>query len=98
IPTVAAVDVPSALAEFRRRHPRVRIALRVGGSDTLTRQVRDGDLDIALLGLPDSTPPTGVAARELARDRLVAVVAPDHPLATASAVDLQIGRASCRER
>ncbi|HLS78193.1 MAG TPA: LysR family transcriptional regulator [Nocardia sp.] len=89
IPTVAAVDVPSALAEFRRRHPRVRIALRVGGSDTLTRQVRDGDLDIALLGLPDSTPPTGVAARELARDRLVAVVAPDHPLATASAVDLR---------
>ncbi|NKY84897.1 LysR family transcriptional regulator [Nocardia veterana] len=89
IPTVAAVDVPDALREFRRRYPHVRISLRVGASDDLTEQVRDGSLDIAFLGLPTTATPQGVAVRELARDRLVAVVAPDHPLAAEAAVDLR---------
>ncbi len=89
IPTVAAVDVPDALREFRRRYPHVRISLRVGASDDLAEQVRDGALDIAFLGLPTTATPQGVAVRELARDRLVAVVAPDHPLAAEPAVDLR---------
>jgi len=41
------------------------------------------------LGLPTTMRPEGVSARELARDRLVAVIAPDHPLADEPAVDLQ---------
>ncbi|MDR7167007.1 DNA-binding transcriptional LysR family regulator [Nocardia kruczakiae] len=89
IPTVAAVDVPDALREFRGRYPHVRISLRVGASDDLAEQVRDGALDIAFLGLPTTATPQGVAVRELARDRLVAVVAPDHPLAAEPAVDLR---------
>ncbi|MAT05396.1 MAG: LysR family transcriptional regulator, partial [Acidimicrobiaceae bacterium] len=35
IPTVAAVDVPEALSELRRRHPQVRVGLRSGSSDDL---------------------------------------------------------------
>ncbi len=89
IPTVAAVDVPDALREFRRRYPHVRISLRVGASDELAEKVRDGAVDIAFLGLPTTATPQGVAARELARDRLVAVVAPDHPLAAEPTVDLR---------
>ncbi|MEV6400020.1 LysR family transcriptional regulator [Streptomyces sp. NPDC051907] len=89
IPTVAAVDVPGALRDFRRQYPQVRISLRVGASDDLAEQVREGALDIAFLGLPTTARPQGVAAHELARDRLVAVVAPDHPLAGESVVDLR---------
>ncbi len=81
IPTVAAVDLPEALREFRQRHPRVRISLRVDGSGPLTRGVREGVLDLAFLGLPPGDRPKGVRGRELARDELVAVVAPGHPLA-----------------
>src|SRR5919202_1228598 len=35
IPTVAAVDIPDALREFRERYPAVRIGLRVGSSEDL---------------------------------------------------------------
>ncbi|MFE2183265.1 LysR family transcriptional regulator [Streptomyces sp. NPDC059455] len=93
IPTVTAVDIPGALRDFRERYPRVRISLRVGASDELVEQVREGTLDVAFLGLPTTARPQGVAAHELARDRLVAVVAPDHPLAGESQVDLR--RLSC---
>ncbi|MFJ7159191.1 LysR family transcriptional regulator [Streptomyces sp. NPDC101118] len=89
IPTVAAADVPGALREFRRRHPHVRIGLRVGASDELTEQVREGVVDVAFLGLPATSQPRGVAAHELGRDRLVAVAAPDHPLTAEPAVDLR---------
>ncbi|NUP43513.1 MAG: LysR family transcriptional regulator, partial [Streptomyces sp.] len=51
--------------------------------------VKQGALDVAFLGLPTTSRPQGVAAHELARDRLVAVVAPDHPLADEPAVDLR---------
>ncbi|MEU2256789.1 LysR family transcriptional regulator [Nocardia xishanensis] len=89
IPTVSAVDVPAMLREFRRRHPHVRIGLRVGASEDLAEQVEQGTIDVAFLGLPTTARPRGVAVQELARDRLVAVVAPDHPLAGESAVDLR---------
>ncbi|WP_433715184.1 LysR family transcriptional regulator [Nocardia sp. CA-084685] len=89
IATVAAVDIPDALREFRRLYPQVRIDLRVGASDDLIEQVKDGTVDVAFLGLPTTAHPEGVAAHELARDRLVAVVAPDHPLADQPLVDLR---------
>ncbi|WP_041289220.1 LysR family transcriptional regulator [Kribbella flavida] len=89
IPTVAAVDVPGALRGFRQRYPEVRISLRAGASEELVEQVKQGTTDVAFLGLPTTTRPEGVEARELARDRLVAVVAPNHPLADEPTVDLR---------
>lgn len=88
IPTVAAVDVLAALRDLRRRHPHVRVTLRSGASDELTAEVIDGKLDVAFLGLPSGSRPTGVRSHELGRDRLVAVLAPDHPLARARKVSL----------
>ncbi len=89
IPTVAAVDVPAALQTFRHRYPHVRIGLRVGASGRLVEQVKDGAIEVAFLGLPVSDRPEGVSTRELGRDDLIAVVAPDHPLAGESEVDLK---------
>lgn len=89
IPTVAAVDIPSALRDFRERYPQVRIGLRVGASEDLTEQVRQGELEVAFLGLPTTVQPTGVHAYQLARDRLVAMVAPDHPLAGEPSISLE---------
>ncbi|MDE3725039.1 LysR family transcriptional regulator [Nocardiopsis sp. N85] len=89
IPTVAAVDVPGALRDFRRRYPQVRIGLRVGASDDLVERVKAGDIEVAFLGLPTTAHPQGVNVRELAWDRHVAVVAPDHPLAVEKEVSLE---------
>lgn len=88
IPTVAAVDLPQALRDFRGRYPDVRISLRVGASEELVEQVKQGAIEVAFLGLPTTARPQGVHARALARDRLVVAVAPDHPLARERAVDL----------
>ncbi|RMI40399.1 LysR family transcriptional regulator [Streptomyces triticirhizae] len=88
IPSVAAVDVPAVLREFHRRHPKARISLDVGASDELVEQVRQGEIMVAFLGIPVTARPRGVNARELARERLVAVVSPDHPLAGETSVDL----------
>ncbi|RKE23247.1 DNA-binding transcriptional LysR family regulator [Streptomyces sp. TLI_171] len=88
IPTVTAVDIPAGLREFRGRHSGVRIGLRVGASNDLVELVRQGALDVAFLGLPTALRPQGVTARELSRGRLVAVVAPDHPLAARERVSL----------
>lgn len=81
IPTVTAVDVPGALARFRQQHPTVRVALRTGASGELSAAIRDGEVDVAVLGLPASVRPQGVRFRELARAPLVAVLATRHPLA-----------------
>ncbi len=88
IPTVVAVDLPSELKRFHRRHPHVRITLRSGASEELAERVRQGTLDVAFLGLPVDARPKGVSGRELARGELVAVVSPAHPLARAAQLDL----------
>lgn len=89
IPTVAAVDVPAVLRDFHGRHPKARISLVVGASDELVEQVGQGEIEVAFLGIPVTARPRGVMARELARERLVAVVPPDHPLAGEASVDLR---------
>ncbi|GII61142.1 transcriptional regulator [Sphaerisporangium krabiense] len=81
IPTVAAVDLPVALRDYRRRHPRVHITLTSAGSDDLIERVRRGEVDVAFLGLPPRAEPKGVRGRRLGGGELVAVVAPDYPRA-----------------
>ncbi|MCE7002361.1 LysR family transcriptional regulator [Kibdelosporangium philippinense] len=90
IPTVAAVDVPAVLRAFHERYPHVRVGLRVGTSELLMVQVKEGTIDVAFLGLPATTRPNdNIRSRELAHDRHVAVVAPGHALAGKSDVDLR---------
>lgn len=81
IPTVTAIDVPAVLGQFHRCHPEVRIRLRGGGSDEFMTAIGAGDMDVAILGLPDSTPPIRVSTRILAKQSLVAVVSAEHRLA-----------------
>lgn len=81
IPTVAAVRVPHVLASFRAAHPAVRVELETGNSDELVAEIRRGDLDVALLGLPPGAEPRGVGWREIATERHVAVLPRAHRLA-----------------
>lgn len=88
IPVVTALDVPDVLHDFHHRYAQVRVSLRVGVSEPLIEQVRQGDVDVAFVGLPLGQRPEGVSCRELKREDLVAVVPANHPLAAARRVDL----------
>ncbi|WP_329336235.1 LysR family transcriptional regulator [Streptomyces sp. NBC_00663] len=89
IVTTAAVDVPELLQRYRARHPQVRVALRSGRSDDLAAAVRDGKLDIAFLGLPESQRPTDVEALALDHDKHALLVPAAHPLAGTPRVTLR---------
>jgi len=89
IVTTAAVDVPELLQRYRARHPQVRVDLRSGRSDDLATAVRDGKLDIAFLGLPESQRPTDVEALALDHDRHALLVPASHPLADTPQVTLR---------
>lgn len=81
IPTVTRLDLVSVLGEFHRSHPQVSIGMSVGGSLDFIDRIRAGALDVAVLGLPEDVEPTGVASTVLAREKLVAVLGPNHRFA-----------------
>lgn len=89
IVTTAAVDVPELLQRYRALHPEVRIVLRSGRSDDLVAAIRDGELDIAFLGLPEDQRPSEVETLVLDHDEHVLVVPAGHRLAGASRVTLR---------
>ncbi|MGW7285877.1 LysR family transcriptional regulator [Streptomyces sp. NPDC054847] len=89
IVTTAAVDVPEVLQRYRALHPDVHVALRSGRSDELAAAVKNGDLDIAFLGMPESERPSGVECVVLAHDEHVLVVPAGHRLAGVSRVTLR---------
>lgn len=81
IPTVTLLDIPKALEQFHRAHPSVHIRLRDGDSGSLTHAIQQGDIDLAVLGLPDGVDPQQVRAQALGQERHVAVVSKRHRLA-----------------
>ena len=72
------------LAGFHDRHPGVAIALVEDNSDRLVERLRDGRLDLALIGWAEQTP-ADIDSVVLVDEELVAAVAPDHPLAGSDA-------------
>ena len=72
------------LAGFHDRHPGVAIALVEDNSDRLVERLRDGRLDLALIGWAEQTP-ADIDSVVLLDEELVAAVAPDHPLAAPGA-------------
>jgi DNA-binding transcriptional LysR family regulator len=82
-----SVDIPRLLAGFRESHPRLEVHLRhaAGGSLELAEQLRDGQLDMAILSLPDRQL-AGIATTPLAREPMMLVCAPEHPLAKRKSV------------
>ncbi len=83
------IDVPSLLARFHRDHPRVELQIRHagGGSAQLAHQVRDGDLDLAILAAPDRRIP-GVQLTALAQEAIELACHPEHPLLSRKTVNL----------
>ena len=81
---IVSIDLAAAFGVLHRRHPGIAIAMRQNpqGSKGNIRGIRDGTLDLALLGgVPD--PIAGVQVHHLATDPLVLVCEPGHRLLAA---------------
>ncbi|GAA4536794.1 LysR family transcriptional regulator [Amycolatopsis samaneae] len=74
------VRVPELLALFHERHPAVEITLREGNSDLLIESLRDGRLDVAVVGMAGD-PPEGIATKVVREEDFVAVTGPRDPFA-----------------
>jgi DNA-binding transcriptional LysR family regulator len=68
-----------ALDRFHRAHPGVALAVVEAGSAELAARVREGTLDLALIGAA-GVPPEGLAALPIVTEHVVAVVPPGHEL------------------
>jgi DNA-binding transcriptional LysR family regulator len=84
IVSTAKYFVPRLLAEFRREHPAVELRLEVGNRQTLVGQLKDNEVDLAIMG----TPPRELDTRSepFAANPLVMIAAPEHPLTRLSQV------------
>jgi DNA-binding transcriptional LysR family regulator len=81
------VSVPRLIARFQDAHPLVAVTARhVGGSQFLAEHVRDGDLDLGILSLPNEFP--GLTLTELGREPMLLACPPWHPLARRESVSV----------
>lgn len=78
--------VPELLEGFPKRHPGVHIEIMVGTNEELLSALDAGRLDVALVY--DVSLPFGYRRRKIYATELQVHLHPDHPLATADAVDL----------
>ncbi|MFG3244404.1 MULTISPECIES: LysR family transcriptional regulator [unclassified Streptomyces] len=75
-------DLASVLARFHADHPQVEIALTEETSEWMLTALRQGELDMAMIGLADAQPAPGISLQVLVDEPLVAAVAPDDPALT----------------
>ncbi|WP_145235541.1 LysR family transcriptional regulator [Prescottella equi] len=76
-----------ALSSFHRAHPGIDVSLREDNSDRLVDDVRVGAVDLALVGVAGAEP-AGLHSFTVVRERLVAAVPGNHPLAQLSSATL----------
>ncbi|GAN52738.1 LysR family transcriptional regulator [Tanticharoenia sakaeratensis] len=78
--TIASYWLPARLNAFRARHPRIAIRVTIANTAAVCQAVRDGDASIGLIEGESADPV--LESQMVATDRMLLVVAPDHPWAT----------------
>lgn len=79
LPSVAAQVLPKAIESFRVTSPNTILHVDEGSHGFLTECLRAGDLDLVVGRLGNSDTMRGLSFTALYAERVVAVVAPDHP-------------------
>jgi DNA-binding transcriptional LysR family regulator len=79
--------LPKIILTFREQYPAIRIEVMRQAPGKLPRELREGELDVAILSFaPDAR---DLEATPVARDGLALVLSPRHPLAGRAKVSLQ---------
>ncbi len=77
--TIAEFMLPRVLGEFNALYPQVRARLIVANSESIESRVAEHTLDVGLIEAPAKL--GGVASQICCEDELLAICAPDYPLA-----------------
>ncbi|MCZ6625805.1 MAG: LysR substrate-binding domain-containing protein, partial [Deltaproteobacteria bacterium] len=84
----AASFLPVIIQAFKKNHPGVDVTLRIQGSESLQKQLLDGDLELAVVARAPHSP---LLFSELYREEEVVVIAPpNHPLARKHSISLEL--------
>ncbi|VAW80052.1 Transcriptional regulator, LysR family, partial [hydrothermal vent metagenome] len=84
--TIAEYMLPALLGDFKKKYPDVNVQLKVSNSDGIVHMVENNVID---LGVVESPVMNKNLVVEVCRvDKLVAVVAPGHPLAERESVGI----------
>jgi DNA-binding transcriptional LysR family regulator len=92
---VASIYVlPKVYREFRGRYPDVELSVRVEGTESLLRQLREGAIEVAIISLSVAErlaklPGPGFVSKPLFREELLFLLASGHPLAGRRTVTLR---------
>lgn len=78
--TICATRLPTLIAEFSSRYPKVTISVKSSNSGNLRAGIKNGDLDACFILGPDTSEPH-VQSAQVAQEELVIIVPPSHRLA-----------------
>jgi DNA-binding transcriptional LysR family regulator len=85
--TAGATFLPGAVQAFKQAHPGVDVTLTIQRSESLEKDLLEGKLDLAILGIPPRS--DAIAVEAYRHDAIVLVASPDHPLAKKRSVSLE---------
>lgn len=85
--TAVSFLLPKAIAEFQRSHPGILFQVKEAGSRDVERDVLEERIELGIVTLPVSS--DAVEVLPLRTDRIVLVVAKDHPLAQKSRINVK---------
>ena len=86
IPTIMPFFLAPRLPAFVEMYPAITLRLLEDTTARLLERLRSGDLDLAVIALPISSP--DIVCSELFREEILLAVTPDHPMAQSPAVNL----------
>ena len=85
--TIAEYMLPSLLGDFKRKYPDINVHLKVSNSDGIVSMVENNDIDLGVVEAPVMN--KNLVVENCRNDRLVAIVPPQHSLASQQKVKLK---------
>ena len=85
--TIAEYMLPALLGNFKKKYPDVNVHLKVSNSDGIVSMVENNDIDLGVVEAPVMN--KNLVVEECRKDRLVAIVPPQHALASQETVEMK---------
>ena len=85
--TIAEYMLPSLLGDFKKQYPVINVHLKVSNSDGIVSMVENNDIDLGVVEAPVMN--KNLVVEECRKDRLVAIVPPQHALASLETVAIK---------